>query len=48
MLRSAMNGFDDGIAVGNGERTAWAEIILHVGDDEDVLGGDLHKGSLDA
>jgi len=37
MLGGAMNGFDDGIAVGDGERTAGAEIILNVSHEEDVV-----------
>lgn len=42
--RDAMDGGDHGISARHGECSAGAEIILHVDDDEDVLGGDLHLG----
>ncbi len=35
--RDGMDDRNDGVAVGNGKRTAGAEIILHVDDDENVL-----------
>ena len=38
----AVNGGDDGVAVGDGQGAAGAEVILHVDDDEGVGGGDLH------
>ena len=40
--RDGMDGRNDGVAVGHGERAAGAEIILHVDDEEDVLWSDLH------
>ena len=46
MLRGAVDGVDDGIAVGNGERAAGAEVVLHVDDQEDVGGSDLHLFSI--
>jgi hypothetical protein len=42
MLGGVMDGLDDGVAVLNGERSAGAEIVLHVDDEEDVGGSDLH------
>ncbi len=42
VLRGAVDRVDDGIAVGNGERPAGAEVVLHVDDEEDVVGSDLH------
>jgi hypothetical protein len=42
MLRGAVNGVDDSVAVGNGECAARAEIVLQVDDKEGVLRCDLH------
>lgn len=38
-----MNGSEDGIAVGNGQRAAGAEVVLYVDDDENVVGSDFHQ-----
>ncbi len=37
-----MNHGDHRVAIGNCQRATGAEIILHVDDEEDVLGSDLH------
>ena len=45
VLESRCDGVDDGddlVAAGNRQRSARAEIILHVGDEENVLRGDLN------
>src|SRR4051812_48821923 len=45
VLESRRDGVDDGddlVAAGNGQGPAGAEIILHVGDEEDVLRIDLN------
>jgi len=41
----AVDGGEDGIAIGDGQCAAGAEVALHVDDEEDVVGGDVH-GSL--
>ena len=41
--RDAMDGRDDLVAAGNGERAAGAKIILHVDNEEDVVRIDLHQ-----
>ena len=40
----AVNDGDHRVAVGYGQRATGAEVVLHVDDNEDVLGGDLHIG----
>ena len=35
--RDAMDGLDNGIAIGNGKRTAGAEVVLHVDDDQNIV-----------
>ena len=42
MLGGAMDGLDDGVAIGNGERATGAEVVLHVDDEKDVVWSDLH------
>jgi len=43
--RDSMNDFDDGVAIGNGERAAWAEAVLYADDQEYVLGSNFHRFS---
>ena len=38
-------GVDDRVAVGNRQRAAGAEVVLHVDDDENVVRVDPHQGS---
>ena len=40
--RDAVDRRDHGIAVGYGQRAAGAEIVLHIGDEQDVASGDFH------
>jgi len=40
--RGAMDGLDDFVSAGNGERSAGTKIILHVDDEENVVRIDLH------
>jgi hypothetical protein len=35
--RDAMDGIDDGVAIGNGQRAVRAEVVLYVDDEEDVV-----------
>ena len=44
--RDAMDGGDDGIAIGDGERAAGAEIVLNIDDDEQIVSGDLHESPI--
>jgi hypothetical protein len=41
--RDSTNDFDDSVPIGNGQRAARAEIVLHVDDYEYVLWGDFHR-----
>jgi hypothetical protein len=43
--RNAMDRVDYGIAIGNGERTAGAEVVLHVDNDQNVMLVDPHRVS---
>jgi hypothetical protein len=40
----AVNGIDDRVSARNGQLPAGTEIVLHVDDDECILGSDLHTG----
>jgi hypothetical protein len=42
MPRRSMDWLDNSVAVGNGECSAGAEVILYVDHDQDVLMCDLH------
>ena len=42
--RDSMDDGNDSVALGHGERAAGAEVVLHVNDEEDVVGTDLHTG----
>jgi hypothetical protein len=40
--RDAMDGLDHGITIANGKRSAGAEVVLHVDDDENVVAVEPH------
>ena len=40
----AVDDGNDSVALGHGQRAAEEEVVLHVNDEEDVLGGGVHKG----
>ena len=46
LRRDLLKPLNDGIAARHGQCPAGTEIVLHIDDDEDVLGGDLHGSQL--
>jgi hypothetical protein len=40
--RDAVNGRNYSVAVSNGERAGGAEVVLHIDDQEYVMGSDFH------
>lgn len=40
--RDAMDERNDGVALGHGQGAAGAEIVLDIGDDQEVAGRDFH------
>jgi hypothetical protein len=43
VLRDFVDGRDDRVSACDGKRPAGAEVVLHVDDEEDVVGGSVHQ-----